>query len=48
MNVASVGRRPPSRRGREARRNLTAYGFLVAALICFGLFSWYPMVRKSS
>ncbi|GAA3314774.1 multiple sugar transport system permease protein [Nonomuraea dietziae] len=46
MNVASVGRRPPSRRGREARRNLTAYGFLVAALICFGLFSWYPMVRE--
>jgi multiple sugar transport system permease protein len=41
-----VGRRPPSRRGREARRNLTAYGFLVAALICFGLFSWYPMVRE--
>ncbi|MEU4325958.1 carbohydrate ABC transporter permease [Nonomuraea dietziae] len=44
--MASVGRRPPSRRGREARRNLTAYGFLVAALICFGLFSWYPMVRE--
>ncbi|MEU4697522.1 carbohydrate ABC transporter permease [Nonomuraea dietziae] len=41
-----MGRRPPSRRGREARRNLTAYGFLVAALICFGLFSWYPMVRE--
>ncbi|GAA3471219.1 carbohydrate ABC transporter permease [Nonomuraea roseola] len=46
MNVASVGRRPPSRRGREARRNLTAYGFLLAALICFGVFSWYPMVRE--
>ncbi|MEV4161563.1 carbohydrate ABC transporter permease [Nonomuraea dietziae] len=44
--MASVGRRPPTRRGREARRNLTAYGFLVAALICFGLFSWYPMVRE--
>ncbi|MEV2268893.1 carbohydrate ABC transporter permease [Nonomuraea africana] len=44
--MASVGRRPPSRRGREARRNLTAYGFLCAALICFGVFSWYPMVRE--
>ncbi|MGV9307901.1 carbohydrate ABC transporter permease [Nonomuraea sp. NPDC003727] len=46
MNVASSGRRPPSRTGREVRRNLTAYGFLSAALICFAVFSWWPMVRE--
>ncbi|MEU0298713.1 sugar ABC transporter permease [Streptomyces sp. NPDC006175] len=28
------------------RRNLTAHGFLIGALICFALFSWYPMVRE--
>ncbi|MEU9891195.1 sugar ABC transporter permease [Sphaerisporangium sp. NPDC051011] len=31
---------------RGVRRNLTAYGFLCAALICFAFFSWYPMVRE--
>ena len=34
--------------GRLRRRiadNLTAYGFLSAALVCFALFSWYPIVR---
>jgi len=34
------------RRGRVVQRNLTAYGFLCAALICFALFSWYPIVRE--
>jgi multiple sugar transport system permease protein len=29
-----------------ARRNLTAYGFLSGALICFAFFSWYPMIRE--
>lgn len=36
------------RRGRLGvlvRRNLTAYGFLSGALICFAFFSWYPMIR---
>ncbi|MFG2073733.1 multiple sugar transport system permease protein [Nonomuraea maritima] len=28
------------------RRNLTAYGFLCAALFCFTVFAWYPMVRE--
>ncbi|GAB2853237.1 sugar ABC transporter permease [Actinocorallia aurea] len=37
--------RPGSRWGRAVRRNLTAYGFLSGALICFAFFSWYPMVR---
>ncbi|WP_250213736.1 carbohydrate ABC transporter permease [Acrocarpospora catenulata] len=27
-------------------RNLTAYGFLSGALICFAFFSWYPMIRE--
>ena len=34
--------------GRLRRRiadNLTAYGFLSAALVCFALFSWYPIIR---
>ena len=28
------------------RRNLTAHGFLVGAVLCFAVFSWYPMVRE--
>ncbi|MBF8192896.1 sugar ABC transporter permease [Nonomuraea sp. K274] len=28
------------------RRNLTAYGFLCAALLCFTVFAWYPMIRE--
>ncbi|WP_052432619.1 carbohydrate ABC transporter permease [Streptacidiphilus carbonis] len=42
-------RRNPRRQDgfvRELRRNVSAYGFLVGALLCFGLFSWYPMVRE--
>ncbi|MFG1698581.1 carbohydrate ABC transporter permease [Nonomuraea sp. NPDC049309] len=31
---------------RFLRRNLTAYGFLCAALFCFTVFAWYPMVRE--
>ncbi|MFJ8751925.1 carbohydrate ABC transporter permease [Streptomyces sp. NPDC102441] len=31
---------------RSLRRNLTAHGFLIGALVCFALFSWYPMVRE--
>ncbi|MFE1444127.1 carbohydrate ABC transporter permease [Streptomyces sp. NPDC058739] len=32
--------------GRSLRRNLTAHGFLIGAVICFAVFSWYPMVRE--
>lgn len=35
--------------GRLRRRlgdNLMAYAFLSAGLVCFGLFSWYPLVRS--
>ncbi|WP_081951897.1 carbohydrate ABC transporter permease [Kitasatospora phosalacinea] len=28
------------------RRNVTAHGFLLGALLCFALFSWYPMIRE--
>lgn len=31
---------------RAVRRNLGAHGFLIGALLCFVLFSWYPMVRE--
>ncbi|WP_327087128.1 sugar ABC transporter permease [Nonomuraea sp. NBC_01738] len=31
---------------RVMRRNLTAYGFLSAALLCFVVFAWYPMIRE--
>ncbi|MEU9837081.1 sugar ABC transporter permease [Streptosporangium sp. NPDC048047] len=34
----------PGRRRLAVRRNVTAYGFLCGALICFAFFSWYPMV----
>jgi multiple sugar transport system permease protein len=46
--VAPAPARAP-RRGGVLRRavldNLTAYGFLCAALVCFALFSWYPIIR---
>ena len=35
-----------SRRSRQVRRNLSAHGFLIGAVLCFALFSWYPMVRE--
>ncbi|GAA1690971.1 carbohydrate ABC transporter permease [Fodinicola feengrottensis] len=41
--------KPASRRPAKVRRvvtdNLTAYGFLCAALLVFATFSWYPIVR---
>ncbi|QFZ22181.1 carbohydrate ABC transporter permease [Saccharothrix syringae] len=30
---------------RRVAENLTAYGFLSAALVCFAVFSWYPLAR---
>ncbi|MCX5386145.1 carbohydrate ABC transporter permease [Streptomyces sp. NBC_00083] len=33
-------------RARALRRNLTAHGFLIGAVLCFAFFSWYPMVRE--
>ncbi|NES29942.1 ABC transporter permease subunit [Micromonospora terminaliae] len=49
--------RPPGRRdpypsarrraglGRKVRDNLTGHTFLIGAVVCFAVFSWYPMVR---
>ena len=43
---------PPERRAarsgrsRQLRRNLSAHGFLIGAVLCFALFSWYPMARE--
>ncbi|GAA4451856.1 carbohydrate ABC transporter permease [Phytohabitans houttuyneae] len=41
--------RPParrqSRRKRQLQNNLTGYAFLIGAVACFAIFSWYPMVR---
>ncbi|GGM16040.1 sugar ABC transporter permease [Streptomyces fumigatiscleroticus] len=31
---------------KNLRRNLTAHGFLIGAVVCFAVFSWYPMVRE--
>ncbi|CAM5281357.1 carbohydrate ABC transporter permease [Streptomyces tanashiensis] len=31
---------------RALRRNLTAHGFLIGAVLCFAVFSWYPMIRE--
>ena len=30
----------------RARSNLTGYGFLFGATICFAYFSWYPMIKE--
>jgi multiple sugar transport system permease protein len=35
----------PGPRGRRGHESITGYGFLAAALICFALFSWYPIIR---
>jgi multiple sugar transport system permease protein len=32
--------------GRRLRRHGTGYLFLLGAVVCFALFSWYPMVRE--
>jgi multiple sugar transport system permease protein len=32
--------------GRRLRRHGTGYLFLLGAVVCFALFSWYPMIRE--
>ncbi|QES43970.1 ABC transporter permease [Streptomyces venezuelae] len=39
-------RRPRAARRRALRENVTAYGFLSAAVVIFALFSWWPIVRN--
>ncbi|MGP3776794.1 carbohydrate ABC transporter permease [Streptomyces sp. SDT5-1] len=31
---------------RAVKRNVSAHGFLIGAVLCFSFFSWYPMVRE--
>jgi multiple sugar transport system permease protein len=38
--------RPRARRRGRARRHLQGHAFLAGAVLCFALFSWYPMVRE--
>ncbi|MFI7234876.1 carbohydrate ABC transporter permease [Streptomyces cyaneofuscatus] len=40
-----AGTNEPSRRRRRLRDHLAAYAFLGAGVLCFALFSWYPIVR---
>jgi multiple sugar transport system permease protein len=42
----SMGSLAGSRLGRKVRRNLSAHGFLIGAVLCFAFFSWYPIVRE--
>ncbi|WP_406099290.1 carbohydrate ABC transporter permease [Streptomyces sp. NBC_01013] len=48
---AAVSKEPaprslPQRRGTGARKQFTAWLFLVPALLVFGLFAWWPIVRS--
>jgi multiple sugar transport system permease protein len=50
MTELTLGARPavPLRFNRLRRRvaeNLTAYAFMAAGIVCFGLFAWYPLIR---
>ncbi|MFB6840681.1 carbohydrate ABC transporter permease [Streptomyces sp. NPDC056361] len=37
---------PGGRFVKNLKHNLTAHGFLIGAVVCFAVFSWYPMVRE--
>ncbi|HZE41502.1 MAG TPA: sugar ABC transporter permease [Stackebrandtia sp.] len=43
--MAPATARGLSRRRRVLGDNLNAYGFLLAGIVCFALFSWYPLIR---
>src|SRR5580693_4030228 len=38
--------RAATRLGAKVRRNLSAHGFLIGAVLCFTFFSWYPILRE--
>jgi len=38
--------RAGDRLGRKIRRNASAHGFLIGAVLCFAFFSWYPIFRE--
>jgi multiple sugar transport system permease protein len=41
-----TGNGPGSRLVPAAKRNAVAWSFLIGAVICFAVFSWYPMIRE--
>ncbi|MET9059310.1 sugar ABC transporter permease [Streptomyces antibioticus] len=41
-----AARPPAGGLGKALRRNVTAHGFLIGAVLCFAFFSWYPIVRE--
>jgi multiple sugar transport system permease protein len=43
---ASSHGRPRQSLRRKMSHHLTGHGFLIGAVACFALFSWYPMVRE--
>jgi multiple sugar transport system permease protein len=45
LSTGTGGKRPIYRK-QAVKRNLTGHGFLIGAVLCFALFSWYPMVRE--
>ncbi len=44
--VTTSTRKPKRSLRRTVIDNLTGHTFLIGAIICFGFFSWYPMVRE--
>jgi multiple sugar transport system permease protein len=43
---AASGQAVGGRLEQKVRRNLSAYGFLIGAVLCFMFFSWFPIVRE--
>jgi multiple sugar transport system permease protein len=43
---SAVAPKAARRLGPWVRRNLSAHAFLIGAVLCFTLFSWYPIVRE--
>jgi multiple sugar transport system permease protein len=44
--VTGTGGGRPGFRPQVMKRNATGLGFLAGAVLCFAVFSWYPMVRE--
>ncbi|GAA4590709.1 multiple sugar transport system permease protein [Actinoplanes octamycinicus] len=45
LTRSAVPARKSGRRSRKIRDNVTGYAFLIGAIFCFALFTWYPMIR---
>jgi multiple sugar transport system permease protein len=44
--AAPPGQGRRSRYARQVRSSATGYMFMIGAIVCFALFSWYPMIRE--